>query len=433
MTAQKPREIACDILRRHATSPVWVDELLREALERAPLPARDRALIHELVCGVVRWQATLDWLIAQKTGGRRQKLGLQVLLRMGLYQLLWLDRIPDHAAVNETVTLARHHGLGAQAGFVNAVLRAYGREREATRRQLEDLKRTDPGTGWSHPDWLVDRWRQRWGLDATTTLLAWDNTPSPTFARANALKANPSRLLERWREEDVEYDFGRWDWVPENLVFRLKAHPPLTALGTFRDGWFYVQDPSTLLAVQTLDPQPGEAVLDLCAAPGGKTAFIAQRLANDGQVVAQDASVARLEVLRENCARLGITCVRPLVAGEPLPLDFDRVLVDAPCSNTGVMRRRVDLRWRLRPEDLARLRATQLELLDQAAARLKPGGRLVYSTCSIEPEENQQVAQDFLARHVDLTLRAERELLPFRDQVDGAYVAAFDRHPGVKP
>jgi 16S rRNA (cytosine967-C5)-methyltransferase len=427
---EKPREIACRILWRHATSTGWVEDLLRDTLDQAHLPVRDRALVHELVCGVVRWQAALDWLIDRKTGGRKQKPGVQVLLRLGLYQLFWLERVPDHAAVNEAVTLARCLGFSAEAGFINALLRGYGREREATRHLLEDLKRTHPGTGWSHPEWLVERWQQRWGPDATTALLTWNNSPASTFARVNTLQADARRLIERWREENIEYDFGRWDWVPENLVFQLKSHPPLTRMRTFREGWFYVQDPSTLLAVQALDPQPGDAVLDLCAAPGGKTTFIAQRLDDEGQVVALDASPTRLELLRENCERLGITCVQARLTGEPLDLVFDRALVDAPCSNTGVMRRRVDLRWRIRPEELARLQATQLDLLDQASARLKPAGRLVYSTCSLEPEENQQVVQGFLTRHPEWQLRTERELLPFRDRVDGAYVAVLDRRTG---
>ncbi len=427
MRAQKPREIACRILERHADGSGWVEDLLHDALEQSLLDARDRALVHELVCGVVRWQATLDWLIERKTGGRKQKPGIERLLRLGLYQLFWLDRIPDHAAVNETVNLARCHGLGAEAGFVNAVLRGYGRERDATRRQLEELKRTCPATGWSHPAWLIDRWQHRWGPDTTPRLLAWNNTPAPAFARLNTIKADPGRLLERWREEGVEYDFGRWEWIPENLVFPLKAHPPLARLRTFREGWFYVQDPSTLLAVRALDPQPGETILDACAAPGGKTTCIAQLMQNQGQIVAFESSAARLDLLRENCARLGVTCVRPCLDPEPSHLAFDGVLVDAPCSNTGVMRRRVDLRWRIRPEALARLQPAQSELLDQAAARLRPGGRLVYSTCSLESEENQQVAGALTHRHPELRLRWERELLPFREGVDGAYVAVFDR------
>ena len=429
VTTQKPREIACRILWRHAADQVWIEDLLHNALERAPLHPRDRALVHELVCGVVRWQAALDWLIDQKARGGRQKPDLRVLLRLGLYQIFWLDRIPDHATVNESVNLARQHGLGAQAGFVNALLRGYAREREATQLQLEALKRTHPAIGWSHPAWLIDRWQGQWGLDPTVALLGWNNAPAPTFARANTLRADPGRLLDRWREEDVEYDFGRWDWIPESTVFRLKAHPPLTRLGTFQDGWFYVQDPSTLLAVHALDPQPGDAVLDACAAPGGKTTYIAQRMANQGRIVAQDASAARLGILRDNCARLGITCVQTCLPNDPLHLDFDRVLVDAPCSNTGVMRRRTDLRWRIRPEALPRLQAAQIDLLDRAAARLKPEGRLVYSTCSVEPEENQHVTRALLSRRPELRLQTERELLPFRDRVDGAYVAVFDRVP----
>jgi len=427
---ETPREIAGRLLCRHAASPAWVEDLLHAALDQTRLPVRDRALVHELVCGVVRWQATLDWLIDRKTDGRPQKPGLRVLLRLGLYQLLWLDRVPDHAAVNETVALARHLGFGPQAGFVNAVLRSCGREREVIRGQLEGLKQTDPGTGWSHPAWLVDRWRTRWGAEPATALLAWNNTPAPTFARVNQLRTNPARLIERWREENVGYDFGRWDWIPENLMFQLNEHPPLARLGSFRQGWFYVQDPSTLLAVQALGPQPGDTVLDLCAAPGGKTTFIAQCLDDDGRLVARDVSAARLEIVRENCARLGVTCVDCQPPETPLDLAFDRVLVDAPCSNTGVTRRRVDLRWRVRPEELTRLQAAQIDLLNQAAPAVKPAGRLVYSTCSLEPEENQQVVQAFLAQHPEWQLRTERELLPFRDRVDGAYVAALDR-PGV--
>ena len=227
------------------------------------------------------------------------------------------------------------------------------------------------------------------------------------------------------------------DWLEENLVFELKSHPPLASLESFRDGWFYIQDPSTLLAVRELAPQPGETILDLCAAPGGKTTFIAQLMGNQGRIVAQDVSEDRLQLIRENCLRLGVTCVETVVvipagvqalACSPSTLKrelqlFDRILVDAPCSNTGVMRRRVDLRWRISPEEIERLRATQLDLLKLAATKLKPGGVLVYSTCSLEPEENSEVVKEFLREHKYFQLESERELLPFVDNVDGAFVA----------
>jgi len=430
VSGQKPRQIAARVLRRRAEGKAFVEDLLDDALAPARLAPADRGLCQELTYGVVRWQAALDWLIARKTAGRTQKPALQDLLRLGLYQIFWLDRIPNHAAVNETVEQAKEDGFGQQAGFVNAVLRGCLREFDATEKLLAELKAAQPHIGWSHPEWLVARWHKRWGAEATSKLLEWNNTPPKTFARVNTLKMDAGKLLDRWRmKENVEYDFMRRDWLEENLVFELKAHPPLASLGSFRDGWFYVQDPSTLLGVRELDPQPGETVLDFCAAPGGKTTFIAQLMKNEGRVVARDVSEDRLKLLKGNCSRLDVACVEATSTSNfALHIaHFDRVLVDAPCSNTGVLRRRVDLRWRLRPEEIERLRAAQIELLKQAAPLVKPGGVLVYSTCSLEPEENLEVVKQFLADHAGFTLERERELLPFTEAVDGAYVARLRR------
>jgi 16S rRNA (cytosine967-C5)-methyltransferase len=427
VNGENPRQIAVRILQQRRADGRFTEDLLENVLAGAQLSPADRALCREIVYGAVRWQATLDWLIARKTGGRSQKPALQNLLRLGLYQIFWLDRIPGHAAVNETVELARQNGFGAQAGFVNAVLRGYLREADATEKLLADLKISQPALGWSHPEWLVARWQKRWGLERTAQLLAWNNTPPKMFARVNRLKTDAGRLLEKWREENVDYDFVRREQLEENLVFELKSHPPLAELGSFRQGWFYIQDPGTLLAACKLEPQPGETILDLCAAPGGKTTFIAQLMNNQGRIVAMDNSRERLKLLEENCLRLGVTCVEPVLTSH-LTLrtsHFDRILVDAPCSNTGVMRRRLDLRWRIQPKEIQRLRDLQLDLLKQAAPRVKSGGVLVYSTCSLEPEENAEVVKQFLSEHVEFRLEYERELLPFVDNVDGAYVAAL--------
>ena len=452
---KNPRQIAARILSQRLSSREFTENLLETALAAARLSPADRGLCHELVCGVVRWQATLDCLIARKTDpARQQRPALNNLLRLGLYQIFWLDRIPPHAAVHETVELAKRSGYASQAGFINAVLRSYLRETDGIKKILADMKISQPALGWSHPEWLVEKWRKQFGEEQTRRLLAWNNTPPKTFARANTLKFNgqgvrpgsqpaiqtPPRhpadapvarsrdagdLLARWREENVEYDFIARDWTGENLAFELKSHPPLARLGSFRDGWFYVQDPSTLLAPVVLAAQPGETILDLCAAPGGKTTLIAQLINNQGKIIASDPDPQRLKLLRENCARLGVTCVgfRSSPGNDEKTEKFNRILVDAPCSNTGVLRRRVDLRWRIQPVEIDRLRATQLGLLNDAAAKLVPGGVLVYSTCSLEPEENSGVVKQFLAIHTGFELETERQLLPFADGVDGAYVA----------
>jgi len=422
---QKPRQIAARILGQRKTGGAFVEDLLEVALAGARLSPADRGLCQEIVYGGVRWQAALDWLIARKTNGREQKSALQNLLRLGLYQIFWLDRIPDHAAVHETVELAKAAGLGAQAGFVNAVLRGYLREADETKKLLAGLKISQPALGFSHPGWLVEKWQKHFGDEHTRQLLEWNNTPPKIFARVNTLKIDGGRLVEKWREENVEYDFVRREQLEENLVFELKSHPPLNSLASFRDGWFYIQDPGTLLAACKLGAQPGETILDLCAAPGGKTTFIAQLMRNEGEIVACDISEERLKLVQENCRRLGATCVEPILfsALDSRPSTFDKILVDAPCSNTGVMRRRVDLRWRISPEEILRLQQTQLDLLKLAATKLKPGGTLIYSTCSLEPEENSEVVKEFLRGHKNLRLESERELLPFADNVDGAFVA----------
>jgi 16S rRNA (cytosine967-C5)-methyltransferase len=430
VSIEKPREIALRLLLQHHAGEAFIENLLEGALVHSRLSAADRGLLQELVYGVVRWQATLDWLIARRTPGRTQKPALQILLELALYQIFWLSRIPDHAAVNETVEIAKRAGFGAQSGFVNAVLRGFLREREETERLLGELKQADPALGYSHPQWLCERWEKRFGRDALVRLLEWNNTPPMTFARVNTLRADANKLREQWAHEKVEAKLVPVEWASETLIYELRSLPPLSTLPSFTQGFFYIQDPSTLLAVAELDPQPGETILDYCAAPGGKVTYIAERMKNQGMIFAQDTNTERLKLVEENCARLGVTCVRPALPStlnsQPSAL-FDRILIDAPCSNTGVMRRRVDLRWRIRESEISRLRTTQLQLLREAAIRLKPSGTLVYSTCSLESEENAEVVREFLKENPTMHFQRERTLTPWEDNVDGAYVARFVR------
>ncbi len=427
--SQKPRTIAYRVLQRRDEGKEYTEDLFRHEIAAVRPSPEDRRLAQEITYGVARWERTLDWLIARRTQGRPQKKGLRALLRLGLYQIFWLDRIPDHAAVHETVQLGKEAGFGAQAGFLNAVLRGYIREKDETHMLLNRLKDEEPAVAWSHPPELYERWKSRWGEDALAGLLEWNNTPPPTCARVNTLRIPVADLTQEWRREGVEATPAAlsWDKAP---AYRLDAHPPLESLESFRNGGFYIQDPSTLLSVMALDPQPGETILDLCAAPGGKTTLMAQCMNNEGCVVATDIDPDRLRQVEENAERLGASCVetwnlnQTLKARKPEPT-FDRILIDAPCSNTGVIRRRVDARWRADDEAIEALRATQLGLLKQAAAWLKPAGRIVYSTCSLEPEENRGVIFEFVKGSRRFSLTTDRQLLPFLDRVDGAYCAVL--------
>jgi 16S rRNA (cytosine967-C5)-methyltransferase len=420
---QTPRQIAVEILlarrRRHA----FIENLLDDALQKYSLKPEDRRFLQELLFGTVRWQLTLDWLISRKTAGKEQKPVVQEILRTALYQIFWLDRVPNYAAVNESVELGKNLASVGEAKFVNALLRGYGREDQSTRALLAEMKVREPSIGHSHPDWLFKRWEQRWGREHAIQLLDWNNSPPPNFARINTLKTTASDLKTRLLAEGVEFKEIKPDWAPADVILQLIKHPPLSQLASFKEGLFYVQDPSTLLAVELLDAQPGEAILDLCSAPGGKTAYIAQKIENRGRVLAQDNDPARLKLVQENCARLGVSCVTTNPDSFPSETAFDRILIDAPCSNTGVMRRRVELRWRINPEEITRLAALQLDLLKRASARLRIGGTLVYSTCSLEREENTTVVREFLDAKQAFRLESERELLPFKDHFDGAYVA----------
>lgn len=431
MGATRPRIIAYQALRRSEAPGDFVEHRLEADAGFRALSREDRGLAQELVLGVVRRRPTLDWLLARRTEGRRQRPEVRTVLHVGLYQLLFLDRIPPHAAVHETVELARSVGLSAQTGFVNAVLRGLLREIDGVRQALEDLRSTDLATATAHPAWLVDRWRERLGSADLVRLLDLDNRPPGTFARVNRARIQPAALLAAWAAEGVTALPRSFPWQGPEVVFELREHPPLAGLGSFQRGEFYVQDPSTLLAVTLLDPRPGEAILDACAAPGGKTALLAARVAPEGRVLAEDLHPDRLALLSGNIVRLGLTGVTVAVASQDPEVvgegGFDRVLVDAPCSNTGVLRRRVEARWRLQPASLAGLQEAQRRILSRAARRVRPGGVLVYSTCSLEPEENAGQVDAFLRDEPGFRLEDRQEVLPWRDEVDGAFAARLRR------
>ncbi|EKX47288.1 hypothetical protein GUITHDRAFT_157619 [Guillardia theta CCMP2712] len=360
----------------------------------------------ELIYGCIRWKALLDHLVARRQDGKkRQKAAVQVILRMGLYQLFFMDRVPSHALVSECVNLAKSRGAAGAAGFVNAFLRQYVREQAETQELIAELQENKLHIGWSHPDWLVNEWVKRYGKEGAQRLLSWNNSPAPIFARINRLKSTGPTVRKLWEHEPITFRDVQVDWCDSEDLAEIKVSAPVHSLDSFKRGLFYVQDPSTLLSVKVLDPQPGESILDLCSAPGGKSCYIAQRMEDKGKLIASDIDELRLNVVRENSERLGITCLETqpasaidhILAGEQ-PMTFDRILIDAPCSNSGVIRRRIDVRWRISKAEIAQLHETQFGLLMKAAKAVKKGGIIVYSTCSLEPEENEHVIRRFLKR-----------------------------------
>jgi 16S rRNA (cytosine967-C5)-methyltransferase len=385
------------------------------AATRATLgDARDQALAADIAIGVLRWRAALDHLIGTFTKRPIQRLDREVLevLRLSTYQLLHLTRVPAAAVVDDAVNLTGRVGKRSAAGLVNAVLRAIARNRPAL---PLPPRPSDPDDGpgaiaylsvtLSHPEWLVSRWLRRYGFDATERWLQFDNAPAPLTLRANRLRNTPDELIERLRQNQVVVRRARFG--PDALI--VEDGQPLRGAG-LDAGWFVVQDEASQLVSLLAGPDPGRRVLDCCASPGGKTTALAvtmQTRGHRGLLVACDVRSRRIDLLRRTVTASGADNVRLVQADllRPLPFSrqFDCVLVDAPCSGLGTLRRDPDIKWRRREEDLGVLAAAQLDMLGNAATAVAPGGRLIYATCSSEPEENESVAEAFLLRRPEFS------------------------------
>jgi 16S rRNA (cytosine967-C5)-methyltransferase len=413
--------------------------LLDHAFDKraAQLDPRDRRWTQELLWGMLRKRGWIDAILASRANGGLTKLDAEIvdLLRLGVYQLLEMGSVPPYAAIGQTVELAkRRHGLGASK-LVNAVLRRVDRERDALLTETP----TDPidalALEASHPRWLVARWVARWGADETRALLAANNTEAPMIVR-------PWGVVREQLEAMLEADgvsVGDAPLLADSI--QLGAGTALRGLAAFREGRCFVQDPAATLVVRYAAIPAGARVADLCAAPGGKAVEFARTA---GEVIAADSSEARLTRVEETVERLGLETVTPIVldAREAASLaPCDVVLVDAPCTGTGTFRRHPDARWRLKPSDLAVMAATQRAILRAAAEAVAPGGLLIYSTCSLEPEENDAQVESFLADHPDWTLEpppagtvpasvldaGRLRVLPQRHGTDGSFAARLRR------
>jgi 16S rRNA (cytosine967-C5)-methyltransferase len=409
MPATDPRSICLLAIIEWENTRRFADDILHDKLKSGHLSLLDRAFANEAFYGILRKRLCLDWII-DRLRERELDLKTRCVLRLGLYQIFWM-RVPDHAAVNETVSLA-----GRARDLANAVLRRAVREREKIGQSIEC---SAPHIRLSHPQFLFDRWVERFGMEQTVKLCEWNNTPPPVFVRANTLKITTGEL------ERAATGAERCEFHP--LALKVTQIPFIWIAG----GLCYVQDPSTLTACDLLAPAPGERILDACAAPGGKTSYIAAMMKNSGELVACDSSSSRLERLRENLDRMGVTVVTTQLMDWMKPDNsivygnFDAILLDAPCTNSGVLRRRADARWRLTEADFPRMQERQLALLSSLVPYLREGGRIVYSTCSIEPEENTVLVKLAESRIPGLHCVECKESLPFRDAVDGAFAAKF--------
>jgi 16S rRNA (cytosine967-C5)-methyltransferase len=411
------RELAAEILLKVEGRNAYADVLLDHSLKQAALSVRDRALLTQLVYGTLRWRGNIDWHLSQPLTRPLSKMDayLRNLLRLTLYQLLFLEKIPDYAAVYEAVELAKNYGGKRAGGLVNAVTRA-------VLRQKDKLRYPDPdadiasylAVALSHPEWLVRRWLKYFGPEATEALLKANNEEAPLTLRVSRLKGDREELLKMLR--DLELEAAPTRFSPQGIKVKGASAPDL--LPGFREGLFQVQGEASQLIGYLVDPKRGERVLDACAAPGGKSTHLAELMEDRGEIVATDISARGLEKLKQSMQRLALKSVRPFrvdmargwekaVAGS-----FDRILVDAPCSGLGTLRSHPEAKWRRDERDIERLSRLQEKILSQLPPHLTAGGILVYATCTLTREENERVVENFLARQRDFVLEDAASYLP---------------------
>jgi 16S rRNA (cytosine967-C5)-methyltransferase len=418
-SCDKARLTAFELLRKIDLSQSFADESLDRAFTSDPeLRPLDRAFIHELVMGVLRWRGRLDWIIRQVLKSPTKKLDprVQEILRLGVYQVFHLDRVPQSAAVNESVRLAKAV-LGQEkiAGFVNAALRSILRlKEELVFPSLEKEPREHLTSFLSHPRWLAERWLKEFGPEASARICLADNFPPPWTLRVNALKTTRDALCAALGKRGLSARPAPFS--PDGLI--AEKNPLADADDLFKEGLFFLQDESSQLVGYLLQPQPGEKILDACAAPGGKATHLGQFMGNRGEIWALDLQEKKTRLIAENAGRLGLAIIRTLAldASRPLPFDpavpFDRVLVDAPCTGLGTLHRNPEARWRRKEGDPPRMRDLQLALLRNVSSHLKPGGVLVYSTCTLTAEENEQVVARFLDENEGFALEDLHSVFP---------------------
>jgi len=443
---QTSRSVALGVLQDVFVTKAYANIALSKRLNESRLSPLDRRLTTELVYGTIKACGTLDWILGhyiKKALSQTDPMVLNIL-RLGVYQLYFLDKIPSSAAVNESVNLAKKFAHQSSTGFINAVLRSVLREPEKVRypNLVKDPVRHIALREF-HPEWLVRRWLDKLGVEETQALCRFNNETPPLTLRTQTLRISREELMEKMTNSGSEVEPSLL--APEGILCRRMGDEPLRYL---REGLCQAQDESSMLPARVLAPEPGELVLDACSAPGGKATHMAQLMQNKGAVIARDIHEHKLKLIDDAAARLGITIVKSELHDAALrdiqhEKTFDKVLLDAPCTGLGIIRRKPDIKWARETKDIESITALQKQLINIVSHTVKPGGILVYSTCTVLPEENEEMVNTFLKQNnefeadaiipylpVELAAHANGcmlQLFPNRDGIDGFFIARIRR------
>ncbi len=439
------RELTLNIIMEVHQNKSYVNFLLPEKLEKSQLSKLDRALTTELVCGVLRMEGTIDWILSQFSSRKIDKILPEVLdiLRIGIYQLIYLNKIPPHAVIDESVKLAKKNFHQGVANFVNGILRTINREKnKIVYPRKEDNLIDYISVKYSHPKWLVQKWISELGPEETEDLCKANNVRPKLKLRTNLIKITPDKLANLLKKRGIITTSG--SFLDECLMVVEGFN--LASLREFKEGFFFIQGESSMLVSRIVNPKAGDTILDICAAPGGKTTHLAEIMKNQGQIIAVDLHRNRLKLLEDSCKRMGIKIAVPVQAdatklGETINKPVDKVLLDAPCSGLGTLAKRPDARWQKSLRQIKELAVLQQKLLKSASSFVKCGGSLVYSVCTISKEETIDTINFFLHEHPEfkledinsqlpLSLKSKNkwlQLLPNEHQTDGMFIAGLIR------